>query len=63
VSSRLKELERRRLRLVEEAGEQRERLRADSAVAGHWIRVARLIVLGARRATRLYRYWNHSTQP
>lgn len=63
MSNRVKDLERRRLRLIEEAGEQRDRLRADSAVTGHWIRVARLIVLGARRATRLYRYWNHSTQP
>jgi hypothetical protein len=63
VSNRVKELERRRLRLLEEAAEQRRRLQQDSAVAGHWIRVARLIVLGARRATRLYRYWNHSTHP
>jgi hypothetical protein len=63
MNERQSELERRRLRLVLQSDRHRRRLGADGAVADHWIRIARWIVVGASRAARLYRYWNHSTQP
>jgi hypothetical protein len=63
VSKRLKELERQRLWLTAQIDRQRQRLQAEGEAAGHWISVARMIAVSARRASRLYRYWNHSTQP
>lgn len=63
MSRRRLELEERRRALVVEARWQRRRLQGDAKVADHWIRLARMIVTGARRASRLYRYWNHATQP
>jgi hypothetical protein len=63
VSKRLKELERQRLWLAAQIDSQRLRLQAEGQAAAHWTRVARMIAVSARRASRLYRYWNHSTQP
>lgn len=63
MSRRETELERQRLWLVAQADRQRRRLQAEGEAAGRWVRLARLFVVGARRVSRLYRYWNHSTQP
>jgi hypothetical protein len=63
MSDRLRELDERHRRLVAEIEWQRGRLQAAVSTTDHWIRIARLVMLGVRRASRLRQYWNHSTQP
>lgn len=63
MSNRLRELDERHRRLVAEIDWQRSRLQAAVSTTDHWVRIARLVMLGVRRASRLRQYWNHSTQP
>ncbi|MGH8263323.1 MAG: hypothetical protein ACRET4_07575 [Steroidobacteraceae bacterium] len=63
MSERTRHLERRRLWLISQANRERRRLVADGQVALHWIHLARMLAIAARRAASLYRYTNHSTQP
>lgn len=57
MSKRQAELELRRRLLIERSDWERERLRKDSRVAGNWMRLAQLIALAGRRASRVYRFW------
>lgn len=63
MNQRQKDLERERQWLIAQCARQRRRLSEDSAIARHWLNLARIVAISARRAARLYQYWNHSTQP
>lgn len=63
MGNRLRELEERHQRLIAEIDWKRQRLQAAVSTTDQWVRIARLVMLGVRRASRLRQYWNHSTQP